>query len=384
MIMKNEPKKVFVGMSGGVDSSVSAALLKKANYDVTGVFIRVWDPAEAGQAQSNCTWRDERREAMRVAAVLDIPFKTIDLSKEYKKEVVDYMVREYRSGRTPNPDVMCNKHIKFGAFYKWAMKQGADFVATGHYATIAAQSVPLMHGQRGKSNARADCFALINSADEEKDQTYFLWNLKTAQLPHILFPVGGMTKTEVRKLAKKFDLPNAEKKDSQGLCFVGQFDFKKFLKQMIKPKRGVVLNEQGEEIGCHDGATLYTIGERRGFTITKKTPNDKPYFVIAKDAKKNTLTVSTNPAKAIGNKEGREVKIEKTNWIGLEPKIGDKYQARIRYRQPLQNCKIKAANDKSATIIFDKKQTTITPGQSLVLYQAKGGQKICLGGGVIK
>lgn len=345
-------------MSGGVDSSVSAALLKQAGFDVIGVFIRVWEPKGYP-----CTWRDERREAMRVAAHLDIPLLTWNFAKEYKQAVVDYMIDEYKAGRTPNPDVMCNKHIKFGIFYNTAIKKGADFVATGHYAINDKNKIKI-------------------SKDKNKDQTYFLWNLKSDQLSRILFPIGVYTKSEVRLMAKEFGLPNADKKDSQGLCFVGKFNFKAFLKKQIKPKKGRVLNEQGEEIGYHDGVWFYTIGERHGFVITKKTSNDKPYYIIAKDIKKNILVVSNDPVGyAVSNTtQAKCVEIEKVNWISSEPKSDKIYKARFRYRQPLQNCRLKLIGRNKAVVTFSKPQTAITPGQSLVVYDGR----TCLGGGIIK
>ena len=353
-------------MSGGVDSSVSVALLKKAGFEVIGIFIRVWEPSGFV-----CSWREERREARRAAAHLDIPLLTLDLSREYKKKVVDYFVAEYKSGRTPNPDVMCNKHIKFGVFYDWAMKNGADFVATGHYAQIVetVEVKPL----------GASRFNLQVSADNKKDQTYFLWNLGPEQLPKILFPVGKYTKPQVRVLAKKFGLPNAEKKDSQGLCFVGKIDFKDFLKHELAEKSGSVLNEQGEIIGEHDGAMFFTLGERHGFEIFSQTPNSQPYYIVAKDIKKNTITVSQNQYQ--GESLISEIKIEKTNWISTpEGNPRECFQARVRYRQPLQSCHLTQIDNKkgAATISFSKPQLAVS-GQSLVLYD----KNICLGGGVI-
>ncbi len=214
-------KKVFVGLSGGVDSSVSAALLQSQGYDVFGVFIKVWQPDFY-----ECTWKEDRLDAMRVCAKLNIPFYTLDLEKEYKKEVVDYMIEEYKNGRTPNPDVMCNKYIKFGGFFDWAMSQGADFVATGHYARLNKEH------------------ELVAGRDSNKDQSYFLWTLTKEQLSKTLFPVGDIEKTEVRKLAKKFGLPTAEKKDSQGLCFIGKVDMAEFLHHFIETKPGPVLNDK--------------------------------------------------------------------------------------------------------------------------------------------
>lgn len=355
-VLKNKPKdKVFVGMSGGVDSSVSAALLKQAGYDVTGVFIKVWQPEWlAGTAE--CTWRKDRLDAMRVAAKLDIPFITLDLEKEYKEEVVDYMISEYKAGRTPNPDVMCNRFVKFGGFYSWARKAGADFVATGHYAI----------NQDGK---------LVMGSDKNKDQTYFLWTLTHEQLSHILFPVGNIEKPEVRKLAKKFELPNAEKKDSQGLCFIGKIDVKDFLSHYITEKRGDVLNEKGKVIGFHDGAFFYTKGERHGFTITKKTPNDEPYYVFAKNIDKNTISVSTKSPKGELPNGQRIVKLKEVNWINGKVPVGKTLQARSRYREELQEMKIVDEN----TVEFSKPQYTLSSGQSLVIYDGKH----CLGGGII-
>jgi tRNA-specific 2-thiouridylase len=341
-------KKVYVGMSGGVDSSVSAALLKKEGFDVTGVFIKVWQPDWI-----NCTWREDRLDAMRVAAQLDIPFITLDLEREYKEEVVDYMVSEYRAGRTPNPDVMCNRFVKFGGFYSWAMKHGADFVATGHYAQVID----------GK---------MIMGNDQNKDQTYFLWTLTGEQLAHVLFPVGNIEKPEVRKLAKKFGLATADKKDSQGLCFIGKIDVKEFLSHYIDEKPGNVVNEKGEVIGHHDGAFFYTIGERHGFTITKKTPHDEPYYVFAKDIEKNTISVSTKENQPEGK---TSVKLKDVNWTSGFPGKNVKAMARSRYREALQEVLI---NDENL-VTFTTPQFTLSPGQSLVIYNGRE----CLGGGII-
>ncbi len=346
--------KVFVGLSGGVDSSVSAALLQKEGYDVTGVFIKVWSPD-----WMECTWREDRRDAMRVCAALGIPFLTLDLEKEYKEEVVDYMLREYKAGRTPNPDVMCNKYVKFGGFFDWAMKEGADFVATGHYAQVKKVG---------------DHFKLFVGNDENKDQAYFLWTLTQKHLSHTLFPVGDIEKPEVRKLAAKFKLPTAAKKDSQGLCFIGKVDMKEFLKHYIDEKPGKVLDEKGSQIGEHAGAIFYTIGERHGFTITKKTPHDAPFYIVAKDLDKNTITVSNKDIK--NNLERTSaVTLSAVNWISENPQTDKTYQCQIRYRQNVQTCTI--ANN---VISFKEKQAGISVGQSLVLYNGEE----CLGGGIIE
>ncbi len=350
--------KVFVGLSGGVDSAVSAALLKKAGHDVTGVFIKVWQPDWI-----ECNWKEERLEAMRVAAHLDIPFVTLDLVQEYKRGVIDYMIAEYAAGRTPNPDVMCNREVKFGGFWRYAREKGADYIATGHYARA-------VKGGDGR-------FSLMKGIDSNKDQSYFLWTLTQDDLGHILFPVGDITKPEVRVLAKKFKLPNADKKDSQGLCFIGKVDVKEFLKHYIKAVPGDVLNEAGKSIGTHPGALLFTIGERHGFTVLAKTPSGKPYFVVSKDVAKNTITVSNKDAHESLPRGLTKCRLSRVNWIRrTPPTIGAGFKARSRYRQELQD----AALASGATISFKDKQDTLSAGQSLVMY---AGDE-CQGGGIIE
>lgn len=340
-------KKVFVGMSGGVDSSVSALLLKRAGYDVTGVFIKVWQPDFI-----ECTWKEDRLDAMRVAALLDIPFITLDLEKEYKQGVIDYMINEYKVGRTPNPDVMCNREVKFGAFYSWAKEQGADYIATGHYA-------------------EHDNKTLVKSKDENKDQTYFLWAVPKEVIPHVLFPVGNLEKTEVRKIAQDAALPVASKKDSQGLCFVGTIDMKTLLKNYIQEKEGEVVNENGEVIGYHEGVTFYTIGERHGFVVTEKSTEDTPYFIVSKNFEKNQLVVAHKKRE---EEKGEEIRLESVNWTG-DVISGKVYEARARYRAPL--ARIQAVNATTFTIVDGELMKT--SGQSLVVYDGKS----CIGGGII-
>jgi len=368
-------RKVFVGMSGGVDSSVSALLLQKQGYDVTGVFIKVWQPEFF-----ECTWRQDRLDAMRVCAKLDIPFITLNLEKEYKKEVVDYMIDEYKVGRTPNPDVMCNKYVKFGGFFDWAIKQGADFVATGHYARVKKVPRGSTSGRQVSPEVepRGRC-ELLAGEDKNKDQSYFLWTLTQKQLSKTLFPVGDIDKPEVRKLADKYSLSTAVKKDSQGLCFIGKINIKDFLKNYIKEKKGNVLNESGKVIGDHDGTFYLTIGQRHGFRIMEKTPTDTPYYVIGKDIKKNTIIVSKNSKKVL-EQESKIVKLRNINWIlGETPDLSKKYQARIRYRQPLEECMIKKSPKNEFELHFTKPQKAITSGQSAVIYD----KEVCLGGGII-
>jgi tRNA-specific 2-thiouridylase len=288
---------------------------------------------------------------MRIASLLDIPFITLDLEKEYKEGVIDYMLEEYKEGRTPNPDVMCNKEVKFGAFLQFAKKNGAKYVATGHYAQIENRT-------------------LKKSVDGNKDQTYFLWTLTKEQLQHVIFPVGGYTKDEVRRIAEKYNLPTAKKKDSQGLCFVGTIDVKTLLKEYIEEKHGDVVDESGAVIGFHDGAVFHTIGERHGFTVTKKGTDDTPYFVIKKDKEKNTLTVSHTPPK---EHTGNILHISKENFT-QDLQEGDIYEARSRYRAPL--ARVRKVNEGFEVVDGD---ITRVPGQSLVIYRSDS----CLGGGIL-
>jgi tRNA-specific 2-thiouridylase len=351
---KNSKKKVLVGISGGVDSSVSALLLKQQGYDVEGVFAKVWQPDFV-----ECTWRDEMKDAMRVCAKLEIPFHFLDLEQEYKKNVADYMIAEYQSGRTPNPDVMCNTHIKFGYIYEFAMKNNFDYVATGHYA----QNIK---GQ------------LARGIDTNKDQSYFLWNISKEKFKHILFPIGHLTKNSVRKIAQKNNLFTSDKKDSQGLCFIGPVDMKSFLKQLIQTKKGDVYNIKNECIGIHDGVELYTIGERHGFTIhpTYKTSYEHPLFVIEKNVEKNILVVDFNPPFI------SEVQVDSTNFFNEDLNTSEALdiEVQFRYRQePIIAQYIHT--DTTDKIIFKKPiQGFIALGQSAVFYQ----KDTCLGGGIVQ
>lgn len=354
-------QRVFVGMSGGVDSSVTALLLKEAGFDVTGVFIQGWYPDFL-----ECNWKDDRRDAMRVAAMLDIPFLTIDAGEHYKEKVVDYMVYEYSRGRTPNPDIMCNRHVKFGVFFDEAMKRGADFIATGHYARVDRDG--------------AETLRLKSGVDVEKDQSYFLWNIPGEALAKTLFPLGEMEKASVRAIAREAGLITADKKDSQGICFLGKVSMKDFLEHYFPPKRGDVLDSTGNNIGYHEGALFFTLGERRGFTITKKGTDDKPRFVIAKDIEANTITVSERESGAYENAKKNEVMIESTNWLSGEPKEGEELFVRYRHRQPLRRARLGRGANGEWVVIFDDPQETMSPGQSLVLYR----EDECLGGGIIR
>ncbi len=338
-------------MSGGVDSSVSAYLLKKQGYDVTGVFIRVWQP-EGGE----CTWKEERRDAMRVCAHLDIPFITLDLRDEYKKGVVDYMFKEYSLGNVPNPDVMCNREVKFGAFWKWAKSQGADYIATGHYARN-------IEGQ------------MLEGVDKNKDQSYFLWTLEKEELKHILFPIGHLQKPELRKIARKARIPVFDKKDSQGVCFIGHIDMKEFLKEHIDTKPGDVLDKDGQVIGSHDGVVLYAIGERHGFNIFKNKTNQTRLYIVKKDIENNILIVDTE--KKLDESIDNKYIVLKD--VVLRDDLENVKQCRLRYRQEKININkvIKDGNNLKVELL---KPELYSKGQSMVFYD----EELCIGGGVMK
>lgn len=358
---QKKQKTVFVGMSGGVDSSVTAGILKDQGCSVVGVHLRCWNV-------DGCAEQDAE-DARRAAEVLQIPFYVFDFEKEYRQRVVEYMVDGYRRGITPNPDVMCNHEIKFGMFFKRAMAMGADFVATGHYVKLKASK-------------------LYAAKDDTKDQSYFLWMLTQKQLKHCLFPLGDLIKkTEVRRLAKKYKLPNAEKKDSQGVCFLGQIKLPEFLDRFVPPKKGAIITTTGEVIGEHQGAHHFTIGQRRGLGVGGSA---KPLYVAAKDMKKNLVMLAPEDDESLYSKE---IELTAVNLILPLPKgslptgrqvpalAGEGFRVwlRVRYRQPLF-----AAVLKGKKLIFTKPQKFIAIGQSAVFYgpDLPAGRQV-LGGGVI-
>lgn len=352
---KNNKKTVFVGVSGGVDSSVSAAILKMQGYNVVGAFIRTWTPDFI-----ECTWKDERRDAMRVCAHLDIPFLECDAEEIYKTGVADYMINEYRKGNTPNPDVMCNREVKFGHFWKFANDNGADYIATGHYAINNSELI------------------LEKGIDVTKDQSYFLWTLTQNDLSHIIFPIGNMLKKNVRKIALKYKLPTAKKKDSQGVCFLGPLDMKDFLKNYIESKKGNVLDTSGKIIGSHDGAWYFTLGERHGFSIHTNLSDSKPLYIISKNIVDNTIVVSDTIDFISPNSRNTYVCIN-SNWIYQIPKKNKKYQAQIRYHGEFLNCEVEILDDLKVNIIFEK-NIIIDKGQSIVIYD----NNICMGGCIVE
>lgn len=332
-------KRVYVGLSGGVDSAVTAALLVQAGAQVTGVFIKGWYPPGMP-----CTWAAERRDAMRVAARLHIPFKTLDASAQYKQGVIDYLLREYQAGRTPNPDIMCNREVKFGAFMRYAKEQGADYIATGHYA-------------------QCENGVLLRGVDASKDQSYFLWAVPKDALAIALFPLGGMKKDEVRKLAKRFRLPVADKKDSQGICFLGSVSVEDYLRQEFGESRGDAVDATGSVVGTHNGVLLHTIGER--IALADATPG--PWYVLKKDIARNVLIV------------GKEIPgthdaltLEGMNLLG---DASGMLEAQYRYHGPRVQGRLSGS-------VFTPEGALAEPvaaGQSLVLYRGD----TCIGGGII-
>lgn len=347
-------RKVFVGLSGGVDSAVSAALLKRSGLDVVGAFIKIWRPEFIA-----CTWKEDRLDAMRVCASLSIPFREIDLSEEYKQEVVDKMVDAYAHGITPNPDVLCNRAIKFGAFLKWARAEGAERIATGHYAQVQQQGVHL---------------ELLRGRDIEKDQSYFLYRLSQQDLARVLFPVGALLKAQVRAAARKFDLSVAEKRDSQGLCFVGDVSIPEFLSHYIKLEEGPVLDLAGRRIGTHPGAALFTIGQRHGFTLESVSDAadtaQQAQYVVSIDTERNSIAVSPRREDAAK----KELRLQEVNWTYRFPSETEALSVQTRYRQ-----KAVPAHLFGSRIVFAE-PTIAPPGQSLVLYRGD----VCLGGGVVE
>lgn len=382
-------KRVIVGLSGGVDSSVAAYLLKKQGYDVIGLFMKNWHD-DSVTISDECPWLEDSNDAMLVANKLGIPFQTLDLSKEYKERIVDYMFNEYEKGRTPNPDVLCNREIKFDVFLKIALNLGADFVATGHYC------------RKGKIEKEGKViYQLLAGKDKNKDQSYFLCQLSQEQLAKSLFPIGELTKPEVRKIASELDLVTAEKKDSQGLCFIGKVRLPDFLQQQLKPKEGFIVEiprerelyddkeinfdskeeklkylsskleysrADGKIVGTHQGAHYFTKGQRKGLAVGG-TP--EPLFVIETDVKENIIYTGQGKEHPGLLRKALYIQNDELHWVrkDLELKTGEamSVMARIRYRQPLQKAKIYKANS-GLYMEFEKAQSAITEGQFAAWY----------------
>ena len=353
-------------MSGGVDSSVAAALLLEQGHDVTGVFMKNWSDTKDPRT-GECAWKEERRDAMAVAAYLGIPFETYDFEEAYRKHVVDYLYREYAAGRTPNPDVLCNSAVKFDLFLKKALASGADAIATGHYARVAKSGV--------KGQTSNVTYRLLAGVDRSKDQSYFIFRLGQEELARVLFPIGELDKEDVRAYARHAGLPTAEKKDSQGICFIGKVDLKDFLKDAIVQKPGPIETTEGEVLGTHAGIAPFTIGQRHGLGLGGGTP----YFVVGKDMDRNALIV----AKGIDHPAlyRKTLTANELSWVsGEEPAMPFECEARIRYRQPLQKCVVKpGVNPGTVDVEFDRPQRAVSPGQFIVFY----AHDDVLGGGVI-
>lgn len=353
-------KRVVVGMSGGVDSSVAAWLLKEQGYEVVGLFMHNWKESDDDGV---CTAEQDYADVRRVANLIGIPYYTVDLSKEYWDGVFTHFLDEYKKGRTPNPDVLCNREIKFGAFKREAEKQGADFIATGHYCGVL----------------RADGRTYLTRArDENKDQTYFLNQVTEEQIKNVLFPLENITKPEVRALAEKIGLPTAKKKDSTGVCFIGERNFRSFLSGYLPMKKGEIRTLDGQVVGEHEGVYYYTIGQHKGFGLggVKGCDNVEPWYVVKKDVENNVLYVHQGEPEELFS---TVVMTEEFHCINDEIPDGKEVLARIRHRQPLQKATFYKTAD-GAKIVFAEKQRAVAPGQYCVLYD----DRICLGGGVIK
>lgn len=359
--MVKEPKdtKVVVGMSGGVDSSVAALLLKKQGYDVIGIFMKNWDEEDENGV---CTATEDYEDVRAVCTQIGIPYYTVNFEKEYWDKVFTYFLDEYKKGRTPNPDVMCNKEIKFKAFLDYALKLGADYLATGHYARVDFHD-----GE----------YRLVRGVDSNKDQTYFLCTLGQYQLSKAMFPIGDIDKSKVREIALEYDLKTAKKKDSTGVCFIGERDFKGFLSNYLPAQPGDIKTLEGEVVGKHDGLMYYTLGQRKGLGIGG-TGTGEPWFVAEKDLKNNVLYVvqgENHPKLFTYGLRATDI-----HWVSDKPKAREfKCTAKFRYRQKDQGVTVILGDNGTCKVLFDEPQKAVTPGQAVVFYDGEA----CLGGGII-
>ncbi|MET0116293.1 MAG: tRNA 2-thiouridine(34) synthase MnmA [Sedimenticola sp.] len=357
----NKREKIIIGMSGGVDSSVAALLLKEQGFDVEGLFMKNW---EEDDTEAYCSASEDLADAQAVSEQLGIPLHTVNFSAEYWDRVFEYFLGEYRAGRTPNPDVLCNREIKFKAFLDHAIDLGAAGIATGHYARTSCDEQDVH---------------MLRARDENKDQTYFLYMLGQAQLSRARFPLGDLEKTEVRRLAEQAAFPNHKKKDSTGICFIGERKFTEFLQRYLPANPGLMVSPEGEEIGQHQGLMYYTLGQRKGLGIGGRADaSEVPWFVVEKDLQNNRLIVAQGHDHPLLMKEG--LMASQLHWIsGKPPALPLGCKARIRHRQPLQRCTVDASGSDRCRVIFDEKQRAVTPGQSIVFYL----EDECLGGGII-
>lgn len=355
----NNKTRVVLGMSGGVDSSVSALLLKEQGYEVIGVFMKNWDDTDEF---GHCTAEEDAEDVRRVCDQIGIPYYTVNFEKQYMDKVFQYFLDEYRKGRTPNPDVMCNREIKFGEFLQKALELGADYIATGHYARVEQKD---------------GLFRLLRGVDNNKDQTYFLNALNQYQLSKAMFPIGHLPKPEVRAIAEKAGLATAKKKDSTGVCFIGERNFKEFLSGYLPAKPGNMVTLDGEVKGRHDGLMYYTLGQRQGLGIGG-SGSGEPWFVAGKDLEKNVLYVVQGEKHPSLYTSG--LRATDLNWIsGKLPDAPLRCNAKFRYRQPDQGVTVAFDGDGTCEVTFDQPQKAITPGQSVVFYDGE----VCLGGAII-
>ncbi len=360
-------KTVIVGMSGGVDSSVCAALLKEQGYNVIGLFMKNWEEEDENGV---CQASKEFADVVKVCEKLDIPYYSVEFVKEYRENVFSHFVEEYRNGYTPNPDILCNREIKFKVFFEKAMELGADYLATGHYC----QRVDTEEGTY-----------LVKGLDNNKDQTYFLYTMKEEILKKVLFPLGHLQKSEVREIAKKYDLATKAKKDSTGICFIGERNFKNFLSQYIHIKPGEFQTLDGTVVGQHDGMAYYTIGQRKGLGLGGQ---GEPWFVVDKNVEQNVVVVERgeeHPALYASELWANELSfVEKDFLSKLKNSLPFECTAKIRYRQKDQRCKIVSVEEDRLHVVFDEPQRGIALRQSIVLYQQLGEHSVCLGGGMIQ
>jgi tRNA-specific 2-thiouridylase len=357
MDKKPQDTKVVVGMSGGVDSSVTAWLLKEQGYNVIGVFMKNWDDSDLS---GYCTATEDFHDVVKVCEQIGIPYYTVNFEKQYRDRVFQYFLDEYEKGRTPNPDVMCNKEIKFKEFLNFALEIDADLIATGHYARV---------------EKRDGTYLLLRGADANKDQTYFLNQLDQSQLSKTMFPIGHLTKPQVRDLARKAGLATAGKKDSTGICFIGERDFKEFLSHYLPAQPGEMRTLSGDLVGRHDGLMYYTLGQRKGLGLGGA---GEPWFVVDKDVENNILYVERGSDHPKLWSKG--LFATHVNWVSGEPPA-DTFTctAKFRYRQADQQVTVIVKPDQCCEVWFDKQQKAVTPGQAVVFYQ----DEVCLGGGTI-